>query len=85
MEKDWRLVNQSKYLFGKVLFKTIFKQDGECDHAHCAFCWGKFSEDADDIHCGYCTTDKMWWICETCFHDFKDQFKWLVKENETGK
>jgi hypothetical protein len=30
------------------------------------------------LHEGYCTIDNYHWICETCFHDFKDMFKWKV-------
>ena len=26
----------------------------------------------------YCTIDNYHWICENCFNDFKDMFKWTV-------
>ena len=46
-------------------------------HEHCDFCWEKAMT---DIICTfYCTKDMNHWICETCFHDFKDKFKWEEK------
>ena len=78
MDNDWRLVNQANYLFRKQIMRTVFKVNGERDHAHCAFCWDKFSESPNKLHVGYCTLDKYWWICEQCYRDFKDQFEWEV-------
>ncbi len=78
MEKDWRLINQEKYLSGKKLVKKEFVTRGTRDHAHCAFCWDKFGQKEGWIHIGYCTCDEQHWICEQCFQDFKERFGWQV-------
>ena len=78
MNEDWRLVNQSKYLKGKLLIRTTFQKSKNCDHAHCAFCWDKFGEEAGMLHVGYRTKDGPWWICERCFSDFRELFMWRV-------
>lgn len=56
------------------------------DHDHCEFCGAKFmapgqSEDPEVLTNGYVTvgSDADQWICETCFADFKDEFKWTVR------
>jgi hypothetical protein len=80
MKKDWRLVNQHKYLQGKQLKKADFQTTPNCDHKHCAFCWDKFGCADGMLHSGFCTKDKYHWICETCFLDFKDEFEWVVEQ-----
>ena len=88
MEKDWRLTNQEKYLTGRHLIRTDFVPDGDNDHAHCAFCWEKFGEYWQ--HTGYRTAAgrriryrgrivvQYDWICEKCFRDFQERFRWAV-------
>ena len=44
------------------------------------FCWDKISEEKEDLNFGYCMEDEHHWVCETCFNDFKDMFKWKVEE-----
>ena len=83
MEKDWRLNKQERYLFKRKLIRKTFKSHGNCDHAHCSFCWGKFGDIQDWLRVGYCTEDGMHWICEQCYNDFKDQFKWKVVRTDT--
>ncbi len=74
---DWRFQGQDKYLMHVQLMFSKF--DGaERNHDHCGFCSEKFSEDNDDLHEGYCTLNKYHWICESCFNDFKEIFKWTV-------
>lgn len=80
MAQDWRLVNQHKYLQGKKLKLTTFSPSQSCDHKHCAFCWDKFGQDDDMLHRGYCTADKLHWICELCYLDFKDIFQWTIED-----
>ncbi len=76
---DWRLLNQKDYLMNKKLMKTNYtKRSEKWDHDHCAFCWDKFSERKEDLTQGYCTLDKKYWICEECFNDFKEMFKFTV-------
>jgi hypothetical protein len=76
---DWRIVNQEKYLMGKTLIFTHFRQPNEdWDHLHCIFCWDKFSESAEDLHAGYATLDAKYWVCPCCFEDLKDRFQWKL-------
>lgn len=75
---DWRLTNQEKYLRKANLLKCNILQYPEKDHEHCSFCWDKFGKNIDMLKEGYCTTDSYHWICETCYNDFKDMFKWTV-------
>ena len=76
---DWRLNGQEDYLFGVKLLKKFFKACGFHDHDHCDFCWDKFSENKEDLNWGYCTSDEHHWVCETCYRDFKDLFKWEIE------
>ena len=49
-------------------------------HEHCEFC---HDEALTDKACTfYCTEDLYHWICEGCFHDFKDLFNWQEKSAE---
>lgn len=75
-KNDWRIRNQIDYLYETELVKTkYYLQSMHWDHEHCEFCWVKF--DSDDI-VGYSTRDGYYWICEECFKDFCDIFKWEV-------
>lgn len=75
-KNDWRLLNQEQYLMNARLKKADYKIPSEkWDHDHCAFCWDKFSENDDDLHSGYCTADGKFWICDECFEDFKEMFR----------
>jgi hypothetical protein len=78
---DWRLTNQEKYLKDKVLHLKDYKdRKTSTDHDHCEFCFDRFSEDNKDINRGYCTEDDYYWICPTCYNDFKDLFQWRLQE-----
>ena len=97
-QQDWRLTNQEKHLKERELIYTKFISDlpeeipegvdprQYNDHEHCKFCHAKFMQDVDGgkyLTHGYCTTDRYYWICETCYNDFKDMFHWKIVE-ETG-
>ena len=74
---DWRFQGQDEYLLNVILTHCIY--DGDfLDHEHCDFCSEKFSIREEDLHKGYCTQDKRHWICQKCFHDFKEMFGWEV-------
>lgn len=78
---DWRLQGQGKYLKNVILERKNYLcyRDG-WDHDHCEFCGAKFSLDMPDaLHVGYATQDNYHWICDGCFHDFKDLFGWIVQ------
>lgn len=76
---DWRLCGQERYLFRKKLAKMQFTPSAELDHAHCCFCWEKFGLSEGMSKEGYKTIEGNWWICDQCFQDFKDEFKWSVE------
>ena len=38
------------------------------------YIWNK-----EDLTQGYCTADQKYWICEECFNDFKEMFKFEVE------
>ncbi len=79
-EKDWRNNGQDRYLNKAVLYRRKYKAPSKSwQHDHCAFCWARFSVDfPGDLHEGYATGDNYWWICDECYADLKDIFKWTV-------
>ncbi len=83
-EDDWRLLRgQEDYLSGKTLYFRKWKAPSEeLDHDHCEFCWDKFSDYPDTLHEGYTTEDNCYWICQTCYDDFKEMFKWKEPDNK---
>lgn len=79
-EKDWRLRGQEKYLMGVALVRRRYKPVADNDHDHCAFCWAKFmvADRPELLHEGYATADRSHWICDRCFDDFRETFRWQV-------
>ena len=75
---DWRLQGQERYLTGVTLArrKWVESRPG-WDHDHCEFCGAKFAG-PDVLHQGWATLDAYRWICDECFADFREQFKWRV-------
>ena len=49
-------------------------------HEHCDFCWEKAETDKECTF--YCTKNMEHWVCEECFCDFCEQFKWQVLDGE---
>jgi hypothetical protein len=62
---------------------------------HCVFCWAPFAEagepgsDARDE--GYVTVapisaavDDCLWVCDSCFHENRDEFAWQVARANTA-
>ena len=76
---DWRLTNQKLYLDGVKLVKSNILSYPDKDHEHCCFCWGKFGKYDDMLKIGYCTADARFWVCETCYNDFKILFNWIAE------
>ena len=66
-------------LLGVMLLRRRWMADLRNDHDHCAFCWDKFAEYDGCLHEGYCTEDCYDWICDACFNDLKECFRWRVK------
>lgn len=84
-KNDWRLANQMDYLYGVYLIHDSFFASGNCDHKHCSFCWEKFGEGEGQLHTGFHTLeDRTKWICERCFIDFKEQFNWVVVQDNVA-
>ena len=80
-QNDWRLTSQEKYLMNAQLRKQPYVAPSpQWDHDHCEFCWAKFmeGEHGDVLHEGYCTKDEKCWICEQCYQDFKEMFRFAV-------
>ena len=83
-DHDWRLMGQQKYLTGATLVRRRWRQSRpHWDHDHCEFCGAKFADDrlADALHEGWTTPDEYRWICDGCFHDFRERFGWNVHED----
>jgi len=79
-ENDWRFMGQDKYLMEKeLIYHKYHVSKPNWEHDHCAFCGVKFSEQEGDLHEGYSTKDDYHWICKDCFNDFKEMFRWSVK------
>lgn len=82
-KSDWRLQGQEKYLRGVTLVHCRYRpyhENPNWDHDHCEFCLAKFmAKDLPDaLHQGYATEDYYRWVCEQCFVEFADMFKWKV-------
>ena len=75
---DWRLQGQEKYLYAAILqYKNYGDRITLTDHDHCEFCFKKFSNlIPGSLLQGYTTLDNYRWICEDCYADFNDYFKW---------
>ena len=86
MTEDWRLQGQERFLLGVTLSRMNYKKyRPDWEHDHCELCSKKFSEEPGDTNGGYVTTDGYHWICDECFADFKERFKWeVVEKTEDG-
>ena len=74
---DWRLQGQENFLMGAALSRRKYaKYRPGWEHDHCEFCNRKFSEQLGDIMEGYATVDGYHWVCDECFAEFKDRFRW---------
>jgi hypothetical protein len=79
---DWRVTGQEN-LKGAKLVRRKYRQNPrnpKWDHDHCSFCGVEFclKEHCNSLKEGYATLDDYYWICPTCFDDFKDLFGWEV-------
>jgi len=77
---DWRLQGQEEYLVGRTLRHQAYEAPRPgWDHDHCEFCSRKFGPFEGALQAGYVTTaDEAHWICDGCFEDFKELFRWVV-------
>lgn len=85
MIKDWREQGQEAYLSGLEFWEKKYRTLNESwEHDHCEFCNVKFCEscsEPDCLHEGYTTDDNYRWVCENCFHTFKEKYK-LIERKE---
>lgn len=81
---DWRLRGQEEYLMHKTFAFETYSETQNSKHEHCEFCWHKFMENCEGVEdcseAGYCTLDHKYWVCEECYEDFKNNFKWIIAE-----
>ena len=79
-QDDLRLLPSHERLHGLTLVHQPWKPaKPRNDHDHCEFCWDKFANCDGCLGEGYSTEDRESWICDACFEDFKERFKWKVK------
>ena len=79
-QDDLRLLPSHERLHGLTLVHQPWKPaNPRNDHDHCEFCWDKFANCDGCLGEGYSTEDRESWICDECFSDFKERFKWKVK------
>lgn len=84
---DWRLTfGDEDYMYDQNAYHRKWVQKSKNDdHDHCKFCWAKFANFEDTLHEGYVVefNNYNFWICDACFNDFKEMFRWtLVEEIE---
>lgn len=86
MKDDWRLLRgQEEYLHGvELVYRTYTQVSPSNDHDHCEFCMDKFGLAPEHLHVGYCTTDNSIWVCNKCYDDFKNRFKWVILSTGDG-
>lgn len=64
---------------GATLERKKYSGTPDWDHDNCDFCSAKFSDSIPGcLTEGWTTTDNYHWICDQCFADFKDYFKWKI-------
>jgi hypothetical protein len=76
-------MGQDRYLQRRTWSrKTYTKYRPDWDHDHCSFCGAKFMETGtpDTMHEGYSTQEDYYWVCSTCFEDFKEMFEWTAQD-----
>ena len=75
---DWRIRDQELYLYNKVFYKHPFTERRvNNDHAHCEFYWEKF-DCSENSQLGLSTLDDEYRVCEECFADFQEIYKFRI-------
>lgn len=78
-DDDWRFRGQEVYLTGAELkYQRWIPSSPQNDHDHCELCWEKFASHENCLKMEYSTLDRYYWICEACYRDFCEQFKWRL-------
>lgn len=86
---DWRLMGQEDFLTGRELrWQDWQPYRPGWDHDHCEFCQREFAAPASDhadLTAGFVTADDDYhWICEDCFRDFHERFRWTRSTGENA-
>ena len=76
---DPRLRGQEKYLIHQSLVRALVPKENS-GLALCEFCMEKFGLKAG-MEKGYASKNRRYWICEKCFEDFNEMFKFRVIKN----
>ena len=75
---EWEIENKG-YLQDKKLVKMEYPKNAA--HAHCELCWARFGYYPGDLMQGYFECESHSWICEDCYHLFKQYFRWSIQSN----
>ena len=91
-DDDWRLMGQERFLLGATLVHARWRAPRpDWNHDHCEFCGIEFAnrrahDGEGPVQRGYTTTEQhargagYHWICDGCFADFAERFRWHVVE-----
>ncbi len=81
-EIETRLSEQLKYM-SDIQFQR--KSVGACakEGSKCEFCGERMVADQKIAKPGYAGEDEQYWVCDTCFGDFKDMFGWSMLEKDS--
>ena len=78
-EDDWRLLStfpeKNLHFLRRVFDRTICIED----YDQCEFCYAIFDEDEENPKTAYYCPQERYWVCETCFNDFKDHLNWTAE------
>lgn len=80
---DWRLSFGREISFYSQFTWSLKKWEitrPNWDHDHCEFCIHKITdlEIPNSLKEGWTDKDETYWICETCFADFKEMYQWKI-------
>lgn len=81
--EDWRLSRgQEDYLSGVVFHKErMLPQPQDLGfHKHCELCWTTLSPYGTDEHEGYVSENRQYWLCQSCFQEFKNILSCLYQD-----
>ena len=79
--EDWRIAGQEGYLLKKRLqYRRFCREICVDDFTQCEFCWDVFDEDKEHPAMAFFEPISKCWICEQCYKDFQQYFKWTIEE-----
>jgi hypothetical protein len=82
---DWRIMGQEGYLLNKKLQHRHFSRTlCRDDFTQCEFCWSLFDKDVSCPSMAFFEPQGKYWICETCYRDFREHFGWEVEDEDSS-